>query len=83
LVRKAFEDVFKAMVDLFDESLGRDGPRDRGRALAIAGMCVGGMVVARALHDLGLADALRESTERIALQIAGWSPRSKTRRRSR
>ena len=77
-VRKAFEDVFKAMVDLFDESLRRDGLRDRGRALAIAGMCVGGMVVARALDDLGLADALRESTEKIALQIAGWSLRSGT-----
>ncbi len=75
-VRKAFEDVFKAMVDLFDESLRRDGLRDRGRALAIAGMCVGGMVVARALDDLGLADALRESTEKVALQIAGWSRRS-------
>jgi len=82
MVRKAFEDVFKAMVDLFDESLRRDGPRDRGRALAIAGMCVGGMVVARALDDLDLADALRESTETIALQLAGWSPRSKQRRRS-
>ncbi len=70
-VRKAFEDVFKAMVDLFDESLRRDGLRDRGRALAIAGICVGGMVVARALDDLGLADALRESTEKIAIQIAG------------
>src|SRR5262249_53738171 len=80
MVRKAFEDVFKALVDLVDGSRGGDGPGDRSRALAIAGMCVGGMVVARALDDLGLADALRESTEKVALQIAGWSPRSRRRK---
>jgi AcrR family transcriptional regulator len=72
-VRQAFEAVFKAMVDLFAESLRRKKSPDRERALAVAGMCVGGMVVARALDDLALADALRDSTRRFALQIAGWS----------
>ncbi len=77
-VRQAFEGVFKAMVGLFDESLRRAGPRDGNRALAIAGMCVGGMVVARALDDDSLADALREATKKIALQIGGWSTRAST-----
>jgi TetR/AcrR family transcriptional repressor of nem operon len=72
-VKQAFESVFKAMVGLFDESLRREGPPDRARALAIAGICVGGMTVARALEDHDLADALREATMKIALQLGGWA----------
>jgi AcrR family transcriptional regulator len=78
IVRQAFEGVFKSMVALFDESLSREGPRDGNRALAIAGMCVGGMVVARALDDPGLADALRDATKKVALQIGGWATRGGT-----
>ena len=39
LVKKTYEMVFKAMVDLFQEGLRRGGRADRQRALAIAAMC--------------------------------------------
>src|SRR5215510_12609894 len=48
-VKRAFEKVFTTMADLFEENLRRNGSPDRARALAMAGICVGGMVVARAV----------------------------------
>ena len=47
-VKRVFEEVFKAMVDLFRKGLRRNDADGRRRALAMAGICVGGMVVARA-----------------------------------
>jgi hypothetical protein len=41
-------------------------------ALAIAAMCVGGMVVARALSDTKLADRLRDAATEASLQLGGW-----------
>src|SRR5262249_12802942 len=73
-VRLAFENVFRAMVQLFDEGLRRAGRSDRGRALASAGLCVGGMVVARAIGDSRLAAALRRSSAKVALELGAWSP---------
>jgi len=76
-VKLAFERVFRAMVDLFERSLRRDGKTNRKRALAIAGICVGGMVVARAVEHSDLADALRTATLGIALELGGWSKKGK------
>src|SRR5438128_9798648 len=45
-VKRAFEAVFQAMVRLFETSQKRD-PKVHDRALAIASLCVGSMVVAR------------------------------------
>jgi AcrR family transcriptional regulator len=73
-VRQAFESVFRAMVQLFAQGLRRAGRADRGRALAIAGLCVGGMVVARALADPRLAAAVRRSSAKVALALGAWSP---------
>jgi AcrR family transcriptional regulator len=74
-VKRAFENVFRAMVGLFERSLGRGPKANRQRALAIAGICVGGMVVARAVEHSDLADALRTATLRTALELGGWSKR--------
>lgn len=41
-------------------------------AQAAAALCVGGMVVARALLDRALADELRDSYMTVALQLGGW-----------
>jgi len=68
-VRRAFETVFKAMVSLLQR-----GSPDGGtvKAQAVAALCVGGMVVARATLDREFADQLRESCAKIALQLGGW-----------
>src|SRR6516165_6796973 len=72
VVRRSFEDVFKSMAGLFEESLKREGRADRQRALAIAGICVGGMVVARSVESAELADAIRDAARKTALQLGGW-----------
>jgi AcrR family transcriptional regulator len=78
-VKRAFEGVFAAMVGLFQESLSGNRSANRKRALAIAGMCVGGMVVARSIDSPGLAKALRDAAMDAALDLGGWSaPRRRT-----
>src|SRR6202012_6241301 len=56
--RRAFETVFAAMVSVLERSMtGRgDSRRRRGAAQSIAALCVGGMVVARALENRASAD---------------------------
>jgi AcrR family transcriptional regulator len=71
-VRRAFENVFKSMAGLFDESLKRQGSTDRQSALAIAAICVGGMVVARSVENAELADEIRAAARRTALQLGAW-----------
>ena len=83
-VRKTFNGVFTAMVAM----LGRDvksSTRDpEDTALAIAALCVGGMVVARALSDTTLADRLRDAAAEASFALGGWKPensQSSSRRR--
>jgi TetR/AcrR family transcriptional regulator, transcriptional repressor for nem operon len=68
----AFETVFKAMVNVLQRGMRSNGADALVRAQATAALCVGGMVVARALADRELADELRESCTRVALQLGGW-----------
>ena len=81
--RRAFETVFTAMVSVLERSLpngagraGKTAHRARRRratvARAMAALCVGGMVVARALEDRSLADELRESCRTVAFEMAEW-----------
>lgn len=80
--RRAFETVFRAMVDVLDRSLLDRKPRSRSRAQAIAALCVGGMVVARSLDNRALADELRDACSAIAHELGGWNGKSgKARRR--
>jgi TetR/AcrR family transcriptional regulator, transcriptional repressor for nem operon len=80
-VKRVFEAVFRAMVELFERSRGSDGREDRRRALAMAGICVGGMVVARSLDDADLADAVRDASMSVALRLGGWSEARRDSRR--
>jgi TetR/AcrR family transcriptional regulator, transcriptional repressor for nem operon len=72
-VKRVFEDVFKAMVDLFCKGLRRKDARARQRALVMAGICVGGMVVARGLADRKFADSVRSAATAFALGLGGWA----------
>jgi TetR/AcrR family transcriptional repressor of nem operon len=75
--KRAFQTVFKAMVSLLERGM-LDGGRGRRRAAeAIAALCVGGMVVARAMEDRKLADDLREDCMRVALGLGGWARKRK------
>ena len=69
--KRAFETVFSAMVSVLERSLiPRRLPR-RTEAQAIAALCVGGMVVARAMADRTHADELRDACMSVALDLGG------------
>jgi TetR/AcrR family transcriptional regulator, transcriptional repressor for nem operon len=83
-VKTAFEKAFKAMVTI----LGREVKTARGKreetALAIAALCIGGMVAARSMNDDGFADRLREAATKAAMLLGGWKPaRSRPARRAK
>jgi len=73
--RRAFETVFKAMVELLERGMRNGASARHGTAEAIAALCVGGMVVARAADDRRMADQLREACMGVALQLGGWETR--------
>jgi hypothetical protein len=74
-VKAAFETVFKAMVKLLGREVKTGG---QNTAMAIAALCIGGMVVARSMNDRELSDQLRAAATNVALALGGWN-RTKTR----
>ncbi len=76
--RRAFETVFKAMVNVLERSMVQNGRRRRSTAQAVAALSIGGMIVARTIADRTLADELRNSCMAVALQLGGWTGRLKT-----
>jgi TetR/AcrR family transcriptional regulator, transcriptional repressor for nem operon len=71
--KRAFETVFRAMVSVLERSSSATAAPRREQAQAIAALCVGGMVVARAIADRSYGDELRDSCMRVALELGGWS----------
>jgi TetR/AcrR family transcriptional repressor of nem operon len=80
-VKRAYETVFKAMVNILERSVAERNPARRTTARAIAALCVGGMVTARSLADSALADELRDACMAMALKLGSWD--TPTRRSSR
>ena len=77
--KRAYETVFKAMIELLRRgSRGHQHP-DRTTALSIAALCVGGMVVARASEDRVFADEVRDACLAVALRLAGWDDSARSR----
>ena len=68
----AFETIFKAMVSVLERGTGGDTKARHKVAQATAALCVGGMVVARAMDDRKLADELRDACMGVALGLGGW-----------
>lgn len=70
--RRAFETVFKAMVNVLERSLPATGRNRHSAAQATAAQCVGGMVVARAMEDRRSADDLRDACMSVAFELGEW-----------
>src|SRR5271163_2704881 len=70
--KQAFETVFSAMVSVLERSLKPSDHSRCTRAQAIAALCVGGMVVARAFENRAHADKLRDACMSVALELGGW-----------
>jgi TetR/AcrR family transcriptional repressor of nem operon len=77
--KRAFETVFKAMVSVLERSAIENGRPRLATAQAVAALCVGGMVVARALVSRTLADELRDACMAVALDLGGWEKTSKSK----
>ena len=71
--KRAYETVFKAMVDFLERDSLADQHPSRTAALSIAALCVGGMVIARASRDRAVADEVRDACMAVALKLGGWS----------
>jgi TetR/AcrR family transcriptional regulator, transcriptional repressor for nem operon len=78
--KRAFGTVFKAMVGLLERGMVNGGRAHRRTAEAIAALCVGGMVVARAIEDREMADGLRDACMEVALKLGGWGKNEKAER---
>jgi len=75
----AFEGVFQAMVSVLERSSRENGRPRSATAQAIAALCVGGMVVARALVNRAVADKLRDACMAVALELGGWEKQNRSK----
>jgi AcrR family transcriptional regulator len=69
-VKAAFRQVLNKMVGIFAANLTE--PEARQRALALVAICVGGMVVARAIDEPALVGEFREAARQSVPAITGW-----------
>jgi AcrR family transcriptional regulator len=80
-VKAAFETVFKAMVTALGREVKTEGQAHEDTAMAIAALCIGGMVVARSMNDTNFGERLREAAASAALTLGGWSTVKPVRRK--
>jgi TetR/AcrR family transcriptional repressor of nem operon len=71
VVRRTYEMLLSGMVALFERGVDPADGEARQAALAIATLCIGGMVLARTIEDDDLAAEIREAARRVALELAG------------
>src|SRR5258708_1397865 len=69
VVKTAFETIFLTMVALLQRSVVGKGRVRREKAQGIAALCIGGLIVSRALRDMMHADKLREACMAVALGL--------------
>jgi len=72
-VRLAQESALRVLIDTFEHGVQPSAQPARQRALALTSLCIGGMVLARAIEDRSLANELREATMAIALKLGQWT----------
>jgi len=69
-VQAAYQQLLEGMISLFETGLELSGQENRQKALSLAALCVGGMVLARTLPDSGLADEVRIAAQITADEMA-------------
>ena len=65
-VRVAYQELLTAMVSLFETSIDSTTGPAREKALSLAALCVGGMILARTLPDSMLAEEVRQAAFKTA-----------------
>jgi TetR/AcrR family transcriptional regulator, transcriptional repressor for nem operon len=71
-IKAAYRQVLQRMAQVFETSLPTGEPSTRERALTLVALCVGSMVLSRAVDDEGLAEDLRNAARRHVLSVSGW-----------
>jgi TetR/AcrR family transcriptional repressor of nem operon len=71
-VRQAFEAALKLMIQSFEQASNGNAETRRANALAIAALCVGGMVLSRSIDDRKLGDEVRGAAKATALNLGKW-----------
>jgi len=70
--KRAYENALRAMTAHLQADAAATGKPNRAAALAIAALCIGGMVIARASDNPATADEVREAAMETALSLGGW-----------
>ena len=73
-VRESYQKLAEAMTGLFEMNLEGEGDERRTRALSMTALCVGGMILARALPDTEIGEDIRAAAHKVATEI--WRPGS-------
>jgi TetR/AcrR family transcriptional regulator, transcriptional repressor for nem operon len=71
VVRRTYEMLLGGMLAMFERGVDPADGDARQAALAIAALCVGGMVLARTIEDDALAAEIREAARLVALEVGG------------
>jgi AcrR family transcriptional regulator len=69
-VKGAFREVLGNMIQVFSANLPPEAARER--ALSLVAVCVGAMVIARAIDDAKLSDEIRTAVRGQVLSATGW-----------
>ncbi len=77
-LKSAFQKVLEMMIGVFQAGLPHDDVPARERAISMVALCVGGMVLARAVEDEALSDELRSAVLRKANSQFGAPPEVRT-----
>lgn len=70
-VKRAYQHALETIVGVFQASQAEKGDA-RKRAIAMATLCIGGMVLARAIDDDALRDEIRDAAMDHAFHTGGW-----------
>lgn len=68
-VQSSYQELLEAMIGLFENGLQGQIPHARQKALSLAALCVGGMVLARTLPDSQLAEEVRTAAHHTASEM--------------
>lgn len=74
VVRSVYEKLLRGLVGMLENELGVADEARRQAALAMASLCVGGMVLARTVEDDALRDELLSAAHSAALAVGSIDP---------
>lgn len=77
-VKGAYRQVLQCMISVFEAGQPHAPQHAREHSLAMAALCVGGMVLARGIDDDDLANEILQAAKSVALDVGGLSEMANT-----